>query len=125
MFSDGAARDLRGGEIEKHRGRRRYNGGQRKYLVRKQSAPRLYFPIPTMHQALEDDAPVWLVEGMKKALAVSQLGLPAVGIESAWSWHARGSRSLLPDFAVIRLTTSSPPRREPRERGRRRHRVAA
>jgi hypothetical protein len=80
VFGDGLARDVRGDDIDEHRGRWRYNGGQRKYLVRRQSAPRLYFPIPTMRQALEDGAPLWLVEGMKKALAVSQLDLPAVGL---------------------------------------------
>src|SRR5437870_502735 len=93
--------DVRGDELEEHRARWRYNGGQRKYLVRRQSAPRLYFPIPTMRRALEGDEPVWVVEGMKKALAVMQLGLPAVGIESAWGWHVKGSTALLPDFAGI------------------------
>jgi Domain of unknown function (DUF3854) len=56
-----------------------------------------------MEQALESDEPLWLVEGMKKALAVSQLGVPSVGLESAWSWHMKGSSTLLPDFAVIAL----------------------
>jgi len=102
-FGNDEAADIRGDEVEEHRERRRYNGGQRKYLVRRQSAPRLYFPIPTTRLALEGDGPLWLVEGMKKSLAVAQLGLSAVGIESAWGWHLKGSSALLPDFAAIAL----------------------
>src|SRR5262249_37685199 len=89
--------------VDERRERWRYNGGQRKYLVAKRSAPRLYFPIPTMREVLEGDEPLWLIEGMKKAVAVAQLGLPAVGIESAWSWHVEGARALLPDFDLIRM----------------------
>ena len=104
VFSnDDEAADVRGDEVEEHHERWRYNGGKRKYLVRRQSAPRLYFPILTMQRARESDDPLWLVEGMKKALAVMQLGLPAVGIESAWGWHVKGSTSLLPDFYCITL----------------------
>jgi Domain of unknown function (DUF3854) len=103
VFSSDKIADVRGDEIEEHHKRWRYNGGHRKYLVRRRSAPRLYVPLSTMEQALESDEPLWLVEGMKKALAVSQLGVPSVGLESAWSWHMKGSSTLLPDFAVIAL----------------------
>ena len=51
-----------------------------KYLGPKGAPPRLYFPITTLPMVTTMDAPVWLVEGVKKALAVAQLGLPAVGI---------------------------------------------
>jgi Domain of unknown function (DUF3854) len=95
--------DVRGDEVEEHGERWRYNGGERKYRVRRRSSPRLYLPILTMQQALQGTAPLWLIEGMKKALAVMQLGLPAVGIESAWGWHVKGSRDLLPDFSFIRV----------------------
>lgn len=54
-------------------------------------------------RALSGDEPLWIVEGMKKALAVAQLQCPAVGIESAWSWHPKGSRALLADFGYIML----------------------
>jgi hypothetical protein len=102
-FSDDRAGDVRGDHAEEHRERWRYNGGARKYLVRRRSAPRLYFPVSTMQRALEGDEALWLVEGMKKSLAVAQLGLPAVGLESAWGWHAAGSRELLPDFDLIAM----------------------
>ncbi len=39
----------------------------------------LFFPLLTMAAALRGDAPLWLVEGEKKALAVAQLELSAIG----------------------------------------------
>jgi uncharacterized protein DUF3854 len=101
--ADAEPADVRGDQIEESRDRWRYNGGARKYLVCRQSAPHLYIPIPTTRRVLDGDEPLWVCEGMKKALATMQLGLPTVGIESVWGWHVQGSRDLLPDFAVIRL----------------------
>jgi hypothetical protein len=95
--------ELRGDHVTEHRGPWRYNGGRLKYLVRRHSEPRLFFALRTMRAALDGPDPVWIAEGPKKALALSQLGLPAVAIESAWSWHPRGSRALLPDFAQLAL----------------------
>jgi uncharacterized protein DUF3854 len=100
---DAESAEVRGDHVEAHHEKWRYNGGARKYLVRRRAAPRLYLPIVTMQQALQSTEPLWLIEGMKKTLAVMQLGLPAVGIEGAWSWHVKGSRALLPDFSFIRL----------------------
>jgi hypothetical protein len=82
----------------------RYNGGARKYVTRRETSPRLFFPLATSHQVLDGDGPVFLIEGEKKSLAVAQLGLPAVGLESAWGWHLKGGRTLLPDFAAMRLS---------------------
>lgn len=103
VFADDTTSDVRGDQVDEHREKWRYNGGARKYIVRRQSSPRLYFPLATLPRALEGDEPVWLVEGPKKSLAASQVGLPAVGIESAWGWHVKGSRALLPDFAFLKL----------------------
>jgi len=100
---DAEPADVPGDEVEEHRAKWRYNNGARKYLVRRQSTPRLYFPIPTMQQALQGTEPLWLIEGMKKSLSVMQLGLPAIGMESAWSWHVKDSRALLSDFSFIRM----------------------
>jgi hypothetical protein len=103
VFSDEGVADIRGDRVE-HRGERyRYNNGARKYLARRASPPRLFFPLATMTPALEDADALWVVEGEKKSLAVAQLGLPAVGIESAWGWHEKGARELLPDFAFITM----------------------
>ncbi len=79
------------------------DGHSIKYLQPKGSAPRLYFISACLREVLEGDAPLWLVEGEKKALAVAQLGLPAVGFCGVEGWHVRGERRLLPDFDAIRL----------------------
>jgi hypothetical protein len=104
VFGDaGEVRVLRGGHVEERHERWRYNRGARKYLVRRATSARLFLPLATMDRAVRGSGPLYVVEGEKKALAVSQLGLPAVGLESAWGWHGRGSRELLPDFDLIAL----------------------
>lgn len=74
-----------------------------KYLQPRQSGTRLFFPLAEMPEALNGATPLWLVEGEKKALAVAQLGLPAIGFCGIEGWHPAGSRELLPDFEHIRL----------------------
>jgi hypothetical protein len=103
VFSADGAGDVRGDHVEQYRERYRYSNGARKYLVRRASSPRVFFCLHELSAALEGDTPLWCVEGPKKALAVAQLGLPAIGIESAWGWHEKGSRELLPDFDLIAL----------------------
>jgi hypothetical protein len=100
VFGEGPA-EVRGDHTESHRERYQYNGGQRKYLVRRRAVPRLFFPVVTITTALHGPEALWVIEGPKKALAVAQLGLPAVGIESAWGWHLKSSTDLLPDFNRI------------------------
>ncbi len=78
-------------------------GSTVKYLGPRGCGPRLYFPIPTMETALRGSAPLYLVEGCKKALAVAQLGLSAVGFEGIEAWHRRESSELLPDFDHLNL----------------------
>lgn len=105
VFSDdGTADSIRGDHVEQPRRERwRYNGGARKYLGRRAAPPRLFFPLATLDRALRGDEPIYLIEGEKKSLSVAQLGLPAVGLESVWGWHVRGSRELLPDFDDVGL----------------------
>jgi hypothetical protein len=74
-----------------------------KYLGPRGAAPRLYVPRLTMDAVLRGSDPVWLVEGAKKALAVAQLGLPAVGFEGIEGWHVKGSLALLEDFGWVPL----------------------
>ncbi|MGH7413187.1 MAG: DUF3854 domain-containing protein [Candidatus Rokuibacteriota bacterium] len=74
-----------------------------KYVQPRGSAPRLYFVVRCLPPVLESDVPLWLVEGEKKALAVAQLGLPAVGFAGVEGWHRGGDDRLLPDFDTIRL----------------------
>lgn len=96
--------DVRGDQVEERREKWRYNGGARKYIARRRAAPRLFFPLASMRRALEGDEPIFLIEGEKKSLSIAQLGLPAVGLESAWGWHVKAAATLLPDFDFIRLT---------------------
>ncbi|MEX2222779.1 MAG: DUF3854 domain-containing protein [Candidatus Rokuibacteriota bacterium] len=74
-----------------------------KYLQPRGAGPRVYFVARCLADVLEGDAPLWIVEGEKKALAVAQLGLPAVGICGVEGWHQRGDERLLPDFDALRL----------------------
>jgi hypothetical protein len=73
-----------------------------KYLGPKGAPPRVYFPLPVIPH-ISTEVPLWCVEGAKKALAVSQLGFPAIGFEGIEGWHYRGSTDLLEDFACINL----------------------
>jgi Domain of unknown function (DUF3854) len=77
--------------------------GTIKYLQPKRSAPRLYFVQRVLELVQQTTEPLWLIEGEKKAAAVAQLGLPAVGFAGAEGWHTRGSRELLEDFAGLKL----------------------
>jgi len=74
-----------------------------KYLQPPRSGTRLFFPLATLPAVVDSEAPLWLVEGEKKALAVAQRGLPAVGIAGINAWSVAGSRRLHPDFDRISL----------------------
>ncbi len=79
------------------------DGHSIKYLQPKKSPPRLYFIAACLSEVLESEAPLWVVEGEKKALHVAQRGLPTVGFCGVEGWHAKVERRLLPDFDAIRL----------------------
>lgn len=79
-------------------------GHKVKYLQPRGAPPRLYFVGACLGQVLHGEEPLWCVEGEKKALAVAQLGLPAVGIAGVEGWHRRGELRLLPDFDLVRLS---------------------
>jgi len=80
------------------------NGNTVKYLQPRRSGVRLFFTLAQLDEALRGTAPLWLVEGEKKALAVAQLGLPAIGFCGIEGWHAAGSLDPLADFDHVRLT---------------------
>src|SRR5262249_5220464 len=79
------------------------NGNTVKYLQPRRSGVRLFFTLAQLGEALTESTPLWLVEGEKKALAVAQLGLPAIGFCGIEGWHAAGSHDLLGDFDHVRL----------------------
>jgi hypothetical protein len=78
-----------------------------KYLQPKRSGVRLYFPVATLNAALRSADPLYLVEGEKKALAVAQTGLPAIGLCGIEGWHTRGSSALHPDFDDVASEAAS------------------
>jgi hypothetical protein len=80
-----------------------WRGNSIKYLQPKGSGVRLFFPLATIEEVVRGMVPLWLVEGEKEALAVAQLGLPAVGFCGIEGWHIRGSQMLIPDFDHLRL----------------------
>ena len=77
--------------------------GTIKYLQPRHSGVRIYFPLATLTAVLHSSEPLYLVEGEKKALSVSQLGLPAIGISGIEGWHPAGSRALHPDCDDVGL----------------------
>ncbi len=79
------------------------DGHSIKYMQPRASGPRLYFVARCLPEVLEGDAPLWLVEGEKKAASVAQMDLPAVGFAGVEGWHRGGELRLLPDFGEIRL----------------------
>jgi hypothetical protein len=58
-----------------------------KYLQAKGSPNRLYFPPGVDPQA---DIPIWITEGEKKALKLTQEGFPCIGLGGVWSWRSGG-----------------------------------
>lgn len=74
-----------------------------KYLQPRRSGVRVYFPLTTLAAVLHSVEPLYIIEGEKKALAVAQLGLPAIGICGIEGWHAAGSRALNPDLDDVGL----------------------
>jgi hypothetical protein len=77
--------------------------GTIKYLQPRWSGVRIFFPVATLEAALRSDAPLFLAEGEKKALALAQLGLPAIGMCGVEGWHRAGARELHPDLDGVDL----------------------
>jgi hypothetical protein len=81
-------------------------GQEVKYLQPKDSANRLYFP-PGVD--LRADTPVWLTEGEKKALKLTQEGFPCIGLGGVWSWrhggrgYRQGKGRVIPDLERVNL----------------------
>jgi uncharacterized protein DUF3854 len=78
-------------------------GNTARYLQPKNSGVRLFFPFSSLNAVGQCDDPLWVIEGEKKALAVAQLSLPAIGIAGIEGWHPKGSHGLLPDFSCVSL----------------------
>jgi hypothetical protein len=76
-------------------------GKAAKYLQPKGSPLRAYYPPASLPDLRDGVSPVYITEGEKKALALSQLGLAAVGLGGMWSGCKKGSEDLIDDLAAI------------------------
>lgn len=74
-----------------------------KYWQPAGSAPRFYYPplgaIKWSDIAKNTAAPLYIVEGEKKAAALCRLDVPAIGIGGVWNWRA--DNNAIDDFNVI------------------------
>jgi putative DNA primase/helicase len=72
-----------------------------KYEQPKGSVPRAYFPAASLGRLRDGESPIYVTEGEKKALALAQLGLAAVGIGGVWCWKKKGTDDLIDDLAAV------------------------
>lgn len=63
--------------------------------------PRAYYPHASLPNLRDGSTSVYITEGEKKALALSQIGLAAVGIGGVWCWKKKGTEKLIDDLAAI------------------------
>lgn len=60
-----------------------------------------YFPVGSLPKLRKGDNPVYITEGEKKALALSQLNIAAIGIGGVWCWKKKGVDELIDDLVRI------------------------
>jgi hypothetical protein len=77
------------------------DGKPAKYVQPKGSGPRAYFPVASLRLLRDGRSPVYITEGEKKALALAQLGLAAVGIGGVWCGCKKDSAELIDDLAAV------------------------
>jgi hypothetical protein len=83
---------------------RMIDGKVAKYVQRNGSPLRAYFPVASLEKLRDGTSPVYITEGEKKSLALSQLGLAAIGIGGIWCGCKKGSTDLIDDLAGIPWT---------------------
>jgi hypothetical protein len=84
-----------------HSPRKDKDGKPVKYESPQGQRSRPYFPAASLPLLRGGASPVHLIEGEKKALCVSQLGLAAVGLGGVWNWKVEGTDDLLPELAAV------------------------
>jgi len=72
-----------------------------KYYQKKGTPLRAYFPKASIEKLINGQGHIYITEGEKKALALSQLGLTAIGIGGVWCWKQKGTDDLIDDLAGI------------------------
>ncbi len=74
-----------------------------KYLAPKGSTNRLYIPPGVFGLLQNENTPLYITEGEKKALALTQAGFSCIGISGLWAWKVEGVEKLIPDFDMVLL----------------------
>lgn len=77
------------------------NGKQVKYEQPKGKPLRAYFPKRSLKFIRDGKSDIYFTEGEKKALALSQLGVAAIGLGGVWCACKKGTDDLIPDLAEI------------------------
>ncbi|MDG2388391.1 MAG: phage/plasmid primase, P4 family [Planctomycetaceae bacterium] len=76
-------------------------GKEVKYLQPKGSPVRAFFPHRSLRELRENEGRIFITEGEKKALALSQIGATAIGLGGVYSWKKKGTDELIDDLAQI------------------------
>ena len=77
------------------------DGKPAKYEQPKGSPLKAYYPAASLGKLRDGKSPVYITEGEKKALALSQLDLAAVGIGGVWCGCKKRTTELIDDLAVL------------------------
>jgi hypothetical protein len=94
-------RDLNGVLDGFSRTRLRHPQGSQKYHQAKGTPLRAYFPAASLPLLRDGTSDIHITEGEKKAMALGQLGLAAVGIGGIWCGCKRGTEELLADLQTL------------------------
>jgi putative DNA primase/helicase len=99
-------RDLQGtvncfARVRPHTPRKDEDGKPIKYEQPLGEPLRAYFPDASLPLLRDGESPVFITEGEKKALALSQLGLAAIGLGGVWCWKKKGTDELIDDLATF------------------------
>lgn len=77
---------------------RQLEGKEIKYEQPNKSELRAYFPVASLPLLSDGKSPIYFTEGEKKALALSQLGLAAIGLGGIWSFAKPKSEEFINDL---------------------------
>lgn len=64
-------------------------------------SPRAYFPATILAELHDGESSIYITDGEKKAIALSQLGLAVVGIGGTYCWKIKDTEDLIPDTITV------------------------
>lgn len=80
--------------------RTRYDRAENKYMSPAGVGVVIFAPRPDSFKAFNAAKEKWIAEGEGKALALSQLGIPVLGIGGVRSWHLKDRTDLHPELGA-------------------------